>query len=341
MSLFSNDIAISLADDSFLFSTREHPEPLVIPAYVAMQAGTNRALAYGAEAKAMLGKAPENITVVRVLIEGMPGNYEAALALLRHGMKKLHVRSIVRPRVIVPVPPGDPGNSAIKKMVMKHLVATGGAREVYLIDMGVATAIGMKLEIQKPELHAVLSVSDDWFEFTVISLSGVLASAGGAIGTKTFVEDARNHFIVSRQFKPDLQPLEDLLMSVGINAGAASAVQGWEVWTGKSGQGGMTGQLLSPAEITTGLMPSLVRITERIKNTIRSLTHEQQSDLARATIHATGSAMAIPGLAQTLANQLGMAVTPFPATVHPSIDGCRLALDELKFLRQVAPPKRR
>jgi len=60
---------------------------------------------------------------------------------------------------------------------VKQMAVGGGAREVFLIEMGMATAIGMQLDVQKPELKAVLTISDDWFEFAIISLAGVLAGA--------------------------------------------------------------------------------------------------------------------------------------------------------------------
>ena len=66
MNIFGRDVAVSLVDDSFLFSTQTQASPLVLPAYVAIQTGTPRVLACGEEAKAMLGREPTNISVVRV-----------------------------------------------------------------------------------------------------------------------------------------------------------------------------------------------------------------------------------------------------------------------------------
>lgn len=333
MSILGKDVAVSLVDDSFIFSTQTQASPLVLPAYVAIQTGTTRVLACGEEAKAMLGREPNSISVVRVLVEGVIADQQSAESLFRFGLRKLLGRTVLmRPRVILAFRPYEPG-----KWSVKNMATVGGAREVYLIELGMATAIGMQLDVQKPELKAVLSISDDWFEFSVISLAGVLSGTNGAIGSRALVEDIQNHFTLVRQFRPEFAAIDSQLHSGGVNPCAVVDLPGWETWAGRTELGRLTSQNASRDEITVGMMPSLVRLTERIKAAIRSLPNEKQSQLSRATIHATGTAAKIPGLAQVIAQQLGHSVTPFSADIHPSIDGCRTVLKELNFLKRVKP----
>jgi len=333
MNLFGKDVGVSLVDDSFIFSTQTQPSPLVLPAYVAVQTGTARVLAYGQEAKAMLGREPHNISVVRVLAEGVIFDQNAAQSLFRFGMRKLLGGVLlVRPRVIIAFRTYEPGKWAVKDMATR-----GGAREVFLLDVGMATAIGMQLDVQKPEIKAVLSVSDDWFEFSVISMAAILSGTNGAIGSRTFVEDIQNHLTLTRQFRPDFSALEKQLLSGGIDPHSAVDVSGWESWTGRTELGRLVTQAASRDDFSVGLMPSLVKLTERIKTAIRTLPSDKQHQLSRTTIHATGTAMMIPGLAQMIANQLGLSVTPYSAAAHPSIEGCRCVLKELNSLKRVRP----
>ena len=46
MKLLGTDCAISLVDDTFIFSTKNQQTPLVVPAYVAMQTGTSLVLGF-------------------------------------------------------------------------------------------------------------------------------------------------------------------------------------------------------------------------------------------------------------------------------------------------------
>ncbi len=141
MKLFGKDIAVSLVDDSFIFSTQSDSLPLVLPAYVAIQSRTTKVVACGDEAKAMLGREPGDISVISVLTEGIINNYEAAVSLFRFGLRRLAGRLLVRPRVLIARRPYDPGKRAVYGFAL-----AGGAREVYLIEIGMATALGMHLE---------------------------------------------------------------------------------------------------------------------------------------------------------------------------------------------------
>jgi len=330
------DVAVVLVDDAFLFGTQKSENTLVLPAYVAFQTGTNRVLACGEESKAMMGRAPDNISVGRVLSEGFITDKDLASALFRFGLRKLLGQfTLVRPRVVIALRSSDPGKCAAMSMANE-----GGARETFLMEMGMATAIGMQLDVQQPNLKAVLTMSDDWFEFAVISLAGVVVGTNGPIGTQAFVEDIRNHLTLTRQFSPDANTLATQLESNGVNPRAALDVAGWETWAGRSEYGRRQTQTLSADDITLGMMPTLVRLTERIKAAIRTLSNDQQFQLSRTTIHAAGSAMRIPGLAQMIAGQLGYSVTPFEAEVHPAITGCRSILKELRLIGKMPSLKR-
>ena len=153
----------------------------------------------------------------------MVAGHEAAESLFRFGLRKLLGGALlIRPRVIVAFRSCNLG-----KLPVKSMATAGVAREVYLIEMGMATAIGMELDVQKPEIKAVLSVSDDWFEFAIISLAVVLAGTNGTIGTKAFVEDIQNHFALVRQFRPEAAAIELQFTSAGLNPATVVDVPGW------------------------------------------------------------------------------------------------------------------
>lgn len=328
MNIFGEDLAVSLVDGAFIFSTPNQESPLVLPAYVAIQKGTTKVLAYGEEAKAMLGKIPSDMVVVKVLIEGVIIDQKLATSLFRFGVRSvLGKRVLVGPKVsIVHRACNPPSQELVVSMVIE-----GGARKIYVDLMGMATAIGMHLDVQEAEPKAVLSVSDDWFHFSIIALGLVWWETHGAIGSWTFVEDIRNHFALTRKFRPEFAALLSQLHEVGVNPDAVAGMPGWGTPSDQTESSQLTEQSLPRDEITIGLMPSLVKMTERIKAAIQFLPEEKRHQLNGATIHATGTALTIPGLAQMLADQLGYSVKPYPAEVHPSVHGCRTLRKRIVF----------
>ena len=80
----SSDIGIDLGTANTLVYVKDQGIVLREPSVVAVQAGTNRVLAVGDEAKRMLGRTPANIVAVRPLKDGVIADFEVTEAMLRH-----------------------------------------------------------------------------------------------------------------------------------------------------------------------------------------------------------------------------------------------------------------
>jgi len=103
----SSDIGIDLGTANTLVYVKDQGIVLREPSVVAVQAGTNRVLAVGDEAKRMLGRTPANIVAVRPLKDGVIADFEVTEAMLRHFITKVHNRRVkARPRVVIAVPSG-------------------------------------------------------------------------------------------------------------------------------------------------------------------------------------------------------------------------------------------
>src|SRR5579885_953584 len=143
---FSNDIGIDLGTANTLVYVKDQGIVLREPSVVAVQAGTNRVLAVGDEAKRMLGRTPANIVAVRPLKDGVIADFEVTEAMLRHFINKVHNRRMrARPRVVIAVPSGI---TEVEKRAVRESATHAGAREVYLIEEPMAAAIGVGLPVQ-------------------------------------------------------------------------------------------------------------------------------------------------------------------------------------------------
>ncbi|MEO0448481.1 MAG: rod shape-determining protein, partial [Verrucomicrobiota bacterium] len=107
LGVFPNDIGIDLGTANTLVNVKEHGIVLREPSVVAVQAGTNKVMAVGDDAKRMLGRTPGNIVAIRPLKDGVIADFEVTEAMLRHFIRKVHNGRILRgPRVVVAVPSG-------------------------------------------------------------------------------------------------------------------------------------------------------------------------------------------------------------------------------------------
>src|SRR5207249_1217127 len=71
----SSDIGIDLGTANTLVYVKDQGIVLREPSVVAVQAGTNKVLAVGDEAKRMLGRTPANIVAVRPLKDGVIADF--------------------------------------------------------------------------------------------------------------------------------------------------------------------------------------------------------------------------------------------------------------------------
>ena len=90
----SSDIGIDLGTANTLVYVKDQGIVLREPSVVAVQAGTNKVLAVGDEAKRMLGRTPSNIVAVRPLKDGVIADFEVTEAMLRHFITKVHNRRV-------------------------------------------------------------------------------------------------------------------------------------------------------------------------------------------------------------------------------------------------------
>jgi rod shape-determining protein MreB len=189
-SLFSNDIGIDLGTANSLVYVRDHGIVLREPSVVAIQAGTTNVLAVGEEAKRMLGRTPGNIVAIRPMKDGVIADFEITEAMLRHFIQKVHHRKLIAPRVVVAVPSGI---TEVEKRAVKDSATHAGAREVYLIEQPMASAIGVGLPVHEPAGNMIVDIGGGTCEIAIISLAGIVFSRSLRVGGDEFDETIVAH----------------------------------------------------------------------------------------------------------------------------------------------------
>src|ERR671920_1199282 len=187
----SSDIGIDLGTANTLVYVKDQGIVLREPSVVAVQAGTNKVLAVGDEAKRMLGRTPSNIVAVRPLKDGVIADFEVTEAMLRHFITKVHGRRVrARPRVVIAVPSGI---TEVEKRAVRESATHAGAREVYLIEEPMAAAIGVGLPVQDAAGSMIVDIGGGTTEVAVISLGGIVGSRWIRIAGDEMDQDIITH----------------------------------------------------------------------------------------------------------------------------------------------------
>jgi rod shape-determining protein MreB len=168
----ANDIGIDLGTSNTMLYVRGEGIVLTEPSIIAFDRDRRNVLAVGQAAKAMLGRTPANIEVVRPLSNGVIADFDVAQTMLQHFISRVQSRSrLFRPRICIGV---SSSITQVEKRAVREAAMQAGARSVYLIEEPMAAAIGAGLPIHEPGGHLVVDIGGGTTEVAVISLSGIV-----------------------------------------------------------------------------------------------------------------------------------------------------------------------
>src|ERR1700742_297433 len=138
---FSDDIAIDLGTANTLVHVVGRGIIIDEPSAVAVRShrGTREILAVGRKAKAMIGKTPESMELVRPLRDGVIADFVATEEMLRQFIKRTKTMlGFRRPRILICVPAGA---TPVERRAVYDTAVSVGARKVFLIAEPVAASL--------------------------------------------------------------------------------------------------------------------------------------------------------------------------------------------------------
>ena len=130
--------------------------------------------AVGNDAKAMLGRAPGSVQVVRPLRHGVIADFDRTQKMFRYFINKTRRRwSFVQPRLVIITPAGI---TQVERRAVRDAAQQAGAREVYLVQASMAAALGAGLPVEQPGASMIVDVGGGTTEVAVMSLCGIVYS---------------------------------------------------------------------------------------------------------------------------------------------------------------------
>lgn len=171
---FSSDLAIDLGTANTLVYIRGKGIVLREPSIVVVDDRNGRIQAVGTEAKAMLGKTPANIRVIRPMRDGVIADFETTEKMLQYFIKKTRTgNQFLKPRIVIGIPSEI---TQVERRAVRDAALRARANEVFLIEQAMAAAIGADLPITEPGGNMIVDIGGGTTDVAVISLSGVVIS---------------------------------------------------------------------------------------------------------------------------------------------------------------------
>lgn len=330
--LFSNDIGIDLGTANSLVYVRDQGIVLREPSVVAIQAGTKNVLAVGDEAKRMIGRTPGNIIAIRPMKDGVIADFEITEAMLRHFIQKVQHRKLISPRVVVAVPSGI---TEVERRAVKDSATHAGAREVYLIEQPMASAIGVGLPVHEPAGNMIVDIGGGTTEIAIISLAGVVFSRSLRVGGDEFDETLISHMKRTYNLLIGERTAEEIKIKIGsafpLEQELTLEVKGRDLSAGLPKTITITSE-----EVREALKEPLSSIVESIRITLERCPPELAADLIDRGIVLAGGGGLLRNIDCLVAQETGLPVHIADDPLTAVCEGTGRVLQEMAFLKRVA-----
>ncbi|WP_017381262.1 rod-share determining protein MreBH [Paenisporosarcina sp. TG-14] len=334
--MFSSiDLGIDLGTANILVYTKNKGIILNEPSVVAVDTKTRQIIAFGDEAKSMIGKTPGSITVIRPLKDGVIADFDVTTDMLRMVMKKIGKKlgsSVRKPNVMVCTPSGA---TSVERRAIHDAVKNSGAKEVHLIEETVAAAIGADLPVSEPIASVIVDIGGGTTEVGIISFGGVVSSNTVKVAGDRMDEDII-HF-VRKNFNVLIgeRTAERIKIEVGY-ALIPHTVETMEV----RGRDVLTGLpktiTINSVEVQETLKESLLSILEAIRATLESCPPELSGDIVDQGVVLTGGGALLKGMQEWLSNEISVPVHIAPQPLESVAIGTGRSLVMIDKLQKIA-----
>lgn len=299
---FFTDIGIDLGTANSLVYVRGRGIIMSEPSVVAVNQKTGQILAIGEEAKRMVGRTPAHIVATRPLVSGVVSDFEVTEQMLRYFIQKAYKRKFflnLRPRLIVGIPFGV---TEVEKKAVQDAGKSAGAKEVFLIEEPMASAIGTRLPVQDAGGNFIVDIGGGTTEVAVISLGGIVVARSLRVAGDKLNED----IIKFAQEEYKLLIGERTAEEVKINIGSAyplkekqeMPIRGRNIVTGLPEE-----IIVTDKDIRKALEKSIKEIITAIKATVEDTPPELLADIMSEGIYLLGGGSLLKGLDRLVAEE--------------------------------------
>jgi rod shape-determining protein MreB and related proteins len=333
LSLFSADLAIDLGTTNTRVYSRAGGIVVNEPSAVALDDRTGEVQAVGKEAKAMLGRTPAHIRVVRPLKNGVIADFKVTETMLNYFIQKAQQRrTLVHPRIVISVP------SEITQ-VERHAVTDAAYRakaaDVHLVEQAMMAAIGAGLPVTEPGGNLVVDIGGGTTDVAVISLSGIVYSHSLRIAGNHMDEAIANY--VKRKY--NLLIGERTAEQIKIEIGSAYTL-GKPLTMEIKGRSLIEGVpktvTVNDSEIREVLSESVSTIVSAIRMALERTPPELSADISDRGIVLAGGGALLKNLDKRIREETGLSVCIADDPLCCVVTGAGKILTDFNLLRKIS-----
>lgn len=327
----SDDIAIDLGTANSVVYLQGKGIVIQEPSIVAVNKKTGQILAIGSEAKKMIGRTPSHITASKALTAGVVSDFEVTEQMLRYFIEKARTKKWIGPRVIIGIPSGV---TQVEKKAVVDAAKSAGAREVFLIDEPMASAIGARLPVQEADGNFIVDIGGGTTEVAVISLGGLVLSKSLRVAGDKLNESIIRYAQQNYKLLIGERTAERVKISIGtvipLKKKKTIPVRGRNLVTGLPEE-----IVFSSKDVRRAMEKPVQKIISEIKGAIEETPPELLADVMTKGIHLAGGGSLLRGLDVLIKEETKMPVKRIEDPMTGVVRGAGIVLENLDELHEV------
>lgn len=308
--LFNQEIGIDLGTVNTVIYAKSKGvvinEPSVLAVRNLGRKGRKEIIAFGLEAKRMIGKTPIGITTIRPLSHGVIADFELTEHMIRHymGLATNSGRFLSHPRVAVCVPACV---TEVEKRAVVEVTLAAGAKEAFVVEEPLAAAVGIGMPINEPQGNMVVNLGGGTSEVAVLSLGGLvinraIRTAGDSIDESIVAMMRQNYTLAIGESTSE---------EIKINIGSALPME-QELSMDVKGRDLVDGLpkvvRLTSVEVREAIEPIVMQVEDTIRSALEHTPPELVKDIVDQGIVLTGGTALLRGLNLRFADTLNVPV---------------------------------
>jgi rod shape-determining protein MreB len=325
-----NNLGIDLGTANTIIYDDKKGYVLDQPSFIAFNKQSN-VIAYGSEAKEMLGKTGEMIRVIRPLADGVISDFLAGEEMVKAFIRSASVPRYRIGKVVMGVPTGI---TSVEKMAVIESGEHAGAREVYLIAEPMAAAIGSGLNVLGRDAHMIVDIGGGTTDIAVISYGGLVVDNTIRIAGDEMNDAIVRYFKLKYQMRIGESTAERLKIEYGTVSekynSRAVMVKGLDAQTG------LPRQIMISNSIFIEALKSIVDIiVSSVKNSLEKLPPELVCDIIERGIILTGGGSLLKGLDELISAHTRLPVHVADNALYSVAEGTKKILNDFQYYQPI------
>ena len=332
--MFGKELGVDLGTVNVLVNVVGQGIVLQEPSVVAISSEEYKIVAVGEEARAMLGRTPDAIEVMRPMRNGVIADYRVTQRMLEYFFRKACGQfRFFKPRVMISVPYGV---TSVEQRAVREAALEAGASRAHLIPEPLASALGAGLPVGTPSGNMVVDFGGGATEAAVVAMNGIVVANSVRIGGLRLDEAIAAY--VRRKYNLMIgQPTaEEIKIRIG---GALPLEDDLSIEVqGRDQVAGLPRTItITSSEVSEAIAEPLAAMMGVIKGVLEKTPPELSSDIIDRGMVLDGGGALLRKIDELVTRETGVPAYVADAPIACTALGAGKALEQYEILRRSVP----